>query len=89
MKTIAISIDEPILERIDRLAAQRGAESAAKKGSSSTRANRSRIVRSALKEWVEREERREREERERAIFGKHRALLERQAKALIADQAKP
>jgi metal-responsive CopG/Arc/MetJ family transcriptional regulator len=50
---------------------------------------RSELVRQALAEFLARREREEREERERAAITRHRALLARQAKALLAEQARP
>ena len=46
-------------------------------------------ARRALQEFVERQERSEREGREREILARHRALLARQARALVREQAKP
>lgn len=79
MKTIAISIEEDILNRIDRLASARG-ESVA---------NRSKIIREAVREYLSRTERLAEEEREREIFKRHRGRLARQAAALVKEQAKP
>ena len=78
MKTIAISIDEPTLGALDRLA-QKGR----------ARGKRSELVREALAEFLARRESQERETAERAAIAKHRALLARQAKAMVAEQAKP
>lgn len=78
MKTIAITIEEDILERIDRLNASRQDTS-----------NRSRIIRDAVREYLLRVERLAEEEREREIFRKHRGRLARQAAALVKEQAKP
>lgn len=78
MKTIAISIDEPTLGALDRLA---------QKGRS--RRKRSELVREALVEFLERRADLELEEREQAAIAKHRVLLARQAKAMVAEQAKP
>jgi metal-responsive CopG/Arc/MetJ family transcriptional regulator len=76
MKTIAVSIDEPTLEAVDRIA--RGGE----------KTNRSRVIREALGEFLERRERALREERERRVFSRHRNRLARQASALVAEQEK-
>ena len=75
MKTIAVSIDEKTLRTLDRMV-RRGR-------------NRSQIVRRALHDLIACEEKREREERERAVLKKHRKLLEKQAEALVSEQARP
>jgi metal-responsive CopG/Arc/MetJ family transcriptional regulator len=79
MKTIAITIEEGVLERIDRLTRRQG----------STDTNRSRLIRRAVREYVSRVEREEAQEREAAIVRRHRARLARQAAALVRQQAKP
>lgn len=79
MKTIAITIDEPTLQRIDRLVA---VESTSWK-------SRSEVVRQAVQEFVARLERMGEEERERKIFRRHRSRLNRQAAALVKEQARP
>jgi len=78
MKTIAITIDDDILDRIDHLM-ERLPE----------RTNRSKIIREAVREYLVRVERTREEEREREIFRKNRKLLERQAEVLVKEQAKP
>ncbi len=78
MKTIAITIDERTLESVDDLIAH-----------SQHLRNRSAVVRTAVREFTERERRRQTEERERAIIRTHRRRLSRQARALIAEQARP
>jgi metal-responsive CopG/Arc/MetJ family transcriptional regulator len=78
MKTIAVSIDEPTLHRIDRLMAQDDAEWK----------SRSEVVRQAVQQFVARLERVAEEDREREVFRQHRARLNRQAQALIKEQAK-
>jgi hypothetical protein len=78
MKTIAISIDEPTLGALDRLA-QKG----------SARGKRSELVREALVEYIARREGLEQEAMEQAAITKHRSLLARQAKAMVAEQARP
>ena len=78
MKTIAISIDEPTLNALDRLV---------DKGR--IRGKRSELVRVALVEFLARRESLEQEARERVAIAKHRVLLARQAKALVAEQAHP
>jgi metal-responsive CopG/Arc/MetJ family transcriptional regulator len=77
MKTIAITIDEDIVQRLDRLFVT-------KNGS----VNRSLAIREALRDYVTREERLVEERREQEIFRKHRVKLARQAEALIKDQAR-
>jgi len=78
MKTIAISIDEPTLGALDRLA---------RKGR--VRGKRSELVREALVEFLARREGQEQEALERAAIAKHRSLLNRQARAMVAEQAEP
>lgn len=74
MITIAISIDEPTVEAIDRLA---------RKGRRQRK--RSEIVRQALAEFLARREQETQEAKERAALARHRTLLARQAKALVAE----
>jgi metal-responsive CopG/Arc/MetJ family transcriptional regulator len=78
MKTIAVTLDEPTLQRIDRLVAM----------DSVPLKNRSEVIRQAVQQFVARLERAAEEEREREIFRRHRARLNRQAAALIMEQAK-
>lgn len=78
MKTIAITMDEDTISRIDEIAQK-----------SVPPSNRSRVIRAAVKEFVAKELQRDREARERKIFKKNRVRLERQARALISEQAKP
>lgn len=77
MKTIAISIDEGTLEKVDRLVAQ-----------SDSLRNRSSAIRLAIREFAERELQRHVEEREREILRKNRGLLARQARVLVREQAR-
>jgi Arc/MetJ-type ribon-helix-helix transcriptional regulator len=77
MKTIAVTIDEPMLQHIDRLVA---VDDVPWK-------NRSAIIRQAVREFVARLERQAEEEREREIFRRRRARLHRQAAALVKEQA--
>jgi len=79
MKTIAISIEQDTLDRVDRLT----------KSGGQTGTNRSHVIRLAIKEYVSRLERQAEEERETAIVRRHRGDLARQAKALVQEQAKP
>ena len=78
MKTIAITIEEDMLDRIDRVVASLGDNSR----------NRSRVIREAVEEYLLRVERSAEEEREKEIFKKHRNRLARQAAALVKEQAK-
>ena len=78
MKTIAITIDEGTLGRVDRLASK-----------GRTRSNRSRVIRLAVQEYVSRVERQAADEEEHAILHRHRDRLARQAAALVRSQAKP
>jgi metal-responsive CopG/Arc/MetJ family transcriptional regulator len=78
MKTIAIAIDEDMIALIDEVV---------RKSAQTT--NRSRVIRAAVKDFVAKELQRDREAREREILRKHRARLEREARALISEQAKP
>jgi hypothetical protein len=67
-----------MLERLDRLVAM---ESVPWK-------SRSGLIRQAVEELLARLERSAEEERERNIFHRHRARLNRQAAALVKEQAK-
>jgi len=78
MKTIAITIEESALERLDRLSRKdRG-----------KRRNRSEVIRRAVQEYLSRLERQAQEEQEREIIRRHHRKLNRQAAALIREQAK-
>jgi metal-responsive CopG/Arc/MetJ family transcriptional regulator len=79
MKTIAMTIDEPTLKRIDRLMAK----------DALPWKSRSEVIRHAVQQFVANLERVDEEEREREIFRQHGARLNRQAAALIKEQAKP
>jgi len=79
MKTIAMTIDEPTLKRIDSLMAS---ELVPWK-------SRSEVIRHAVQKLIKELERANEEEREREIFRQHGARLNRQAAALIKEQAKP
>jgi metal-responsive CopG/Arc/MetJ family transcriptional regulator len=78
MKTIAITIDEPTLRRLDELVVS----------GNDCRRNRSQIIRQAVQDYVARLERINEEEREKEIFGRHRKRLERQVAELVKEQAK-
>lgn len=71
MKTIAVTIDEHTLERMDRLGG----------------GNRSRVIREAVREYVTRLERLAEEEQEAAVIHRNRGRLARQARALVRAQA--
>ncbi len=77
MKTIAVTIDETTLRLLDELAAALPQPR-----------SRSALVRTAVREFAEREWRREAETREHEVLRKHRRRLARQARALIAEQAR-
>ncbi len=77
MKTVAFTIDEHLLEQIDRLAARK----------TTAANNRSQILLLAVAEFLAERERLEEEERERAIFRRHRDKLAKQAAVLVKEQA--
>jgi metal-responsive CopG/Arc/MetJ family transcriptional regulator len=77
MKTIAVSIDEATLRLLDKLA-----------DTSPRHRNRSALVRTALREFAERERNHEIEAKESEVFRKHRKRLARQARVLITEQAR-
>ena len=78
MKTIAVTMDEDTLGRLDRLT------------SKSDRArSRSALVRQAVREFADRHRRQTEEERERAVLRKHRDDLHKEAVALVRAQAEP
>lgn len=79
MKTIAISIDDATLQRLDSII----------KGNSASWRSRSEVIRQAVQQFVEALERRAEEERESEIFRRHASRLNRQAAALVKEQAKP
>jgi metal-responsive CopG/Arc/MetJ family transcriptional regulator len=76
MKTIAITIDEDTLRRIDK----------ANSATGSTNANRSLFIREAIKDHLSRIEKAAEEAREGHIFKRNRRKLHRQAVALIKEQ---
>lgn len=78
MKTIAITIDDSTLGRLDRAA----------RGDGGPR-RRSRLVRRAVVEFLDRQGRIREESEEAVVVRRHAAKLRRQAAALIRDQAKP
>lgn len=77
MKTIAVTIDESTLNLLDELAA-----------SAPRPRNRSALVRTAVREFAEREQKRKKEVQEYEVLHKHKKLLARQARALVAEQAR-
>lgn len=79
MKTIAMTIDEPTLKRIDSLM----------KSELVPWKSRSEVIRHAVQKLVKELERANEEEREREIFQRHGTRINRQAAALIKEQAKP
>ena len=78
MKTIAMTIDEGTLARIDRLTAN-----------DATWKSRSEVIRRAVHRFMAELERVDEEAHEREVFRQNAALLDRQAAALIEEQAKP
>jgi metal-responsive CopG/Arc/MetJ family transcriptional regulator len=80
MKTIAITMDEPTLEALDRMAG--GRRRRGEPGPS-----RSELVRRAVQEFIARQAQLERESCDRRAITQHRDLLARQAAALVAEQA--
>jgi len=77
MKTIAVTVDDATLKLLDELT-----------GGEPRRRTRSALVRSALREFAERERRRKIDEREREIFRTNRKQLAREARLLIEEQAR-
>ena len=77
MKTIAISIDESTVEAIDDLVATGDDPSL----------NRSKLIRTAVDEYIRRQVRLRREARDAEIVADHRELLALQAEALLEEQA--
>ncbi|MXW00574.1 MAG: ribbon-helix-helix protein, CopG family [Holophagales bacterium] len=76
MRTIAVTIDEATLDRVDELTA-----------SSDRYSSRSALVRAALSGYVARERRRREEDRERRIIREHKEALADELTALVAEQA--
>jgi metal-responsive CopG/Arc/MetJ family transcriptional regulator len=79
MKTIAITIDEDTLERIDRLLSEQAAPDR----------NRSQVIRRAVREYLTGLQKEAELAREQEIFRRHRRLLRQDALALVREQAKP
>lgn len=78
MKTIAVTVDEATLKLLDELT-----------DAFPRLRSRSALVRTALREFAERERRREIEAKDGEVFRKHRKRLARQARILISEQARP
>ena len=78
MKTIAITIDENTLKRINQLMANE----------QGPYTSRSELIRQAVQEFVDRLERLAEDERERRLFRKHRKRLHHESVALVKEQAK-
>jgi Arc/MetJ-type ribon-helix-helix transcriptional regulator len=78
MKTIAVTVDEATLKLLDELTE-----------TSPRLRSRSALVRTALREFAERERRREIEAKDGDVFRKHRKRLARQTRILISEQARP
>jgi predicted transcriptional regulator len=72
-----IAIDEATSKLLDELAE-----------TSSRRRSRTAVVRAALRQYAERERRRKSQSNDGALFRKHRKRLAREARALIAEQAR-
>jgi len=79
MKTIAITIDESTLDRIDRMLEQQTAPGK----------NRSQVIRRAVREYLANLQQEAEQAREKEIFRRNRRLLKQDALALIREQAKP
>ena len=79
MKTIAISIENETLDRMDRLTALNDARFK----------NRSRMIQEAMKNYLTQIENLIEEEREREILRSRRSRLALQARALVREQSKP
>jgi Arc/MetJ-type ribon-helix-helix transcriptional regulator len=75
MQTIAITIDEDLLRGLDKL------------GRRGSRANRSELIRRAVRLLLDTVARNEREESERIVIHRNRKRFNLEAAALIADQA--
>ena len=75
MKTVAVTMDPPTLRVLDELVKELGR-------------NRSDLVREAVRQFVVRAQRRRDEEKDAKIYYRHRKLINRQAAALVRDQAR-
>jgi metal-responsive CopG/Arc/MetJ family transcriptional regulator len=77
MKTIGVTLDDTTLERLDRIMT----------GHPSLWRSRSQAIREAVQELVIRIERQSDEEHEPEVFRRRRSLINRQAAALVKEQA--
>jgi metal-responsive CopG/Arc/MetJ family transcriptional regulator len=82
MKTIAISIDEASLAAVDRIA-----RAARRRRGGKREANRSEVIRRAVREFLAHQRRHEREENDRRVLAANRERIEREARILVAEQA--
>jgi metal-responsive CopG/Arc/MetJ family transcriptional regulator len=73
MRTIAITIDDETLDRVDRAGGR----------------NRSSLIRDAVREYLDRCDRALEEQHESRIVRKHRSRLAREGRALVRAQARP
>jgi metal-responsive CopG/Arc/MetJ family transcriptional regulator len=86
MKTIAISIDEELLDQVDDIARARRSSHRGRRPRA-RRPNRSEVIRDAVRAFVRREQRGRQESQERRALSAHRARLARQLEALVGEQA--
>lgn len=77
MKTIAITIDDETLQRLELASQGKGTR------------NRSKLVREAVKDYLARLEAAADDEREVLVLRRRRARLARQAEAAVKAQARP
>jgi metal-responsive CopG/Arc/MetJ family transcriptional regulator len=77
MRTIAISIDDHTVGELDGIVA----------ASTDPRLSRSQLVRAALADFLAKHAREKREARDREAYAAHANELQREAAALIEDQA--
>jgi len=82
MKTIAISIDEASLAAVDRIA-----QAASRRRGGKREANRSEVIRRAVREFLADQKRHESEESDRRVLAANRDRIEREARMLVAAQA--
>lgn len=78
MKTIAVILDDTTVQVLDELAT-----------TVPQPCSRSALVRTAIREFVEREHQRNQETREDEILRTHGKRLAQQARALVKEQARP
>ena len=82
MKTIAISIDEASLAAVDRIARTAGRRRGGKR-----EANRSEVIRRAVREFLAHQKRHKREASDRRVLAANRERIEREARSLVTEQA--